>query len=495
MPTRPGRETHLVGLPGGADAEPEAPQDPRAAEFERRILACPSLPTIPAVALQVLSLCRSEDVDLSKIADAIATDPALTGRVLRAVNAAAYSSRGKVTTIHRAVSFLGANAVIAIALSFSLLKERRTDNTHGFDRAAFWRRAMFSALAGRTLAQVTAPSIDAEEAFVGALLQDIGMLALAEVFHEKYGALTAHAGGDHDALVDLEKDVWGADHAHASALLVRSWRLPGPLERAIASSHDGAPPAGASPKEAQLMRCVALSGRIADAWTAPSGLDTALALEASRVRVGVSAPVMEAVLARIAVAVPDTMAEFEIDLGGEARVEEVMREAKRLLDRRDLKRPAEQAVLQGDRELPDTPMEIAFAYAQAQGEPLALLMVSSSAPPSIHAHPDLVTLAQSCVRPIDLVDDDGHGGVLLLLPDTTDHGARAVAETILHRNAGLRHALHIGVAASLPASPAPTLEALQAAAASALASASARGGGHLEVAPPHLVVAAGKSSA
>ena len=68
------------------------------AELERRILACPTLPTLPAVVLQIMRLCHSEEVDLWKIADALRSDPALTARVLRAANSASVAARGKVGT-------------------------------------------------------------------------------------------------------------------------------------------------------------------------------------------------------------------------------------------------------------------------------------------------------------------------------------------------------------------------------------------------------------
>jgi HD-like signal output (HDOD) protein len=158
-------------------------------ELERRILACPTLPSLPAVALELLRLCRDEETNLRRVAEAISRDPALSARVLRAANSASLAARGKVSTLTRAVPLLGSNATLALALSFSLVRGRRRDDRSGFDHRIFWRRAVFSALAGRVLAESGVRSADPEEAFLAALLQDLGVLALAEVFPAEYGPM------------------------------------------------------------------------------------------------------------------------------------------------------------------------------------------------------------------------------------------------------------------------------------------------------------------
>lgn len=467
-------------VPSPAEAVVSAPA-PTRLEFERRIAACPTLPTLPAVALQILRLCREADVDLWKIADAVSTDAALAARVLRAANSASQAARGKVTTITRAVALLGSNAIVSVSLSFALLRARRNDRASGFDRAVFWKRSVFSALGARAMAEVTAPIVDPEEAFIAALLQDLGMLALAEVFEREYGQLFSDAGGDHDALAALERQAWGGDHAVASAMLARSWSLPLALELPIASSHEPAPGDPAS-VEGRLARCVALSGRVADVWVAPAGPDTRRALELARERLGLSPSALEAILARMAMAVPETSADFEIDLGGVGRVDEVLAEARRLLEDRGLAPVrCEQGAAHLGRDPLSAPLQGAFAYARARGAPVALVVVVRDPGDRLRAGP-LGPLLQPLLRRIDLLEelDDR---VLVLLPDTELPGAQVVAARLLERARAGGAAAHVGVAALVPRHPGGTFEELWTRAAEAAAAARARGRGVVVTAP------------
>ena len=51
-----------------------------------RVLACPTLPTLPAVAVEVLALTRSPDVSLADISRVVQNDPALASKLLKTVN-------------------------------------------------------------------------------------------------------------------------------------------------------------------------------------------------------------------------------------------------------------------------------------------------------------------------------------------------------------------------------------------------------------------------
>lgn len=446
-----------------------------APELERRLLASPRLPSLPAVALEVLRLCHADEIDLWKIADALSSDPALAARVLRAANSASLAARGKVGTLARAVPLLGSNAVVALALSFALVRGRRRDDG-AFDRPAFWRRAVFSALASRTLAEAAEGGVDPEEAFLAALLQDIGMLALAEVFPREYGELCSRAGGEHEALARLERELWQADHAWVSALLARAWRLPSLLQRAVGGSHLPPDPM-APPSEARFLRCVALSGLLGDIWTAPAEGGLRPALETARAQLGLGDAELEGVLARMALAIPETAGDFDIDLGGPAQVDAVLAEARRLPAALGLAPAAPEpgarvesgAALEGA-------LRLAFDYARAHAESMALVLAvpDVSLPPERAAA--LVGLLRRCIRTTDLLGPGGGGEVLILLTETELPAAKIVAGRLLARISagGPRLPLSIGVAAGRPGSVA--LEQLRADVAACASEAHQRGG-------------------
>jgi HD-like signal output (HDOD) protein len=432
------------------------------------------------VALEVLRLCHAEEVDLWRVSDALSRDPALAARVLRAANSALIAARGKVSTLTRAVPLLGSNATVAIALSFSLVRGRRRGEHDGFDHGAFWRRAVFSALAGRTLAEAGAPAVDAEEVFLAALLQDLGMLAYAEVFGGEYGAAWRAARGDHERLAALEGAAWGAAHADASALLLGTWHLPPHLQGAVAASHDGASSGAAAtdPRERRFLACVALSGPLADVWVTPGGPEAiGPAFEAARAALGIGAEALGELLSRMALAVPEAAADFDIDLGGPARVEEVLAEARRLPIELGLRAPRASAEAAGPRveagEALEGALRFAVEYGRVRGESLALIVATPEAP-SAGARETLLALARRTLRSTDLVGLAENGQMTALLPATDLAGARAAAERLVARGAALHTPLRasVGIGMSVPGAPIASAARLRAtAAAAALAAA------------------------
>jgi len=298
-------------------------------QLSRRILSCPDLPTLPAVALQVLQLCRSDDVDLAAIADTVAHDPAIAAKLLRRANSASFATRGKVASLTRAVALLGTSATLAVTLSFSFIGLRGRTRSNGLDHAGFWRRALFSALGGRALGSLVAH--DEDETFVACLLQDLGMLALDEVFPVEYRGAVQAAGGDHDALPALETAAVGLDHVQAGALLSRHWNLPRRLEEAVAQSHGPSLPAPGD-GALRLNDAVYLSGHLADVWTGARPAEvTRAALGAAAASLGLAAETVVVALRRMAAALPEAASDFDLELASPGQLEAILAEAQMLL--------------------------------------------------------------------------------------------------------------------------------------------------------------------
>lgn len=227
-----------------------------------RVLNCPTLPSLPAVAIKVLELSRDPQISIARIAQAVQNDPALTTKVLRTVNSSYYSLSTPCPNISRAMSLLGLNTVKSIVLSFSLVDTARQMGSEGaFDLTAYWRRGVYSAAGARAIALATRTG-DPEDAFVGALLQDIGMLASFAALRVEYGTVAQGAGADHDALLAAERKALGFDHAQVGRQLGERWRLAPELTECIAHHHH---PHNSSPRFQSLVRCVTLGGLAAGA--------------------------------------------------------------------------------------------------------------------------------------------------------------------------------------------------------------------------------------
>jgi diguanylate cyclase (GGDEF)-like protein len=194
------------------------------------------LPSMPAVALKVLELCRQDDVPINVVAEVIGKDPALTGRMLKVANSSMFGMSKKVASVQQAMVVLGLRTVKIMALGFSLVDTLRDHGRASFDYPRYWRRSMSTAVAARQLANAMG-EVRKDEAFVGGLLCDIGMVAAARHPDGVYLPVIEQYRRRGGRIQDLERAVLGVTHAQISAMMLANWSMPELLSHAVAAHH------------------------------------------------------------------------------------------------------------------------------------------------------------------------------------------------------------------------------------------------------------------
>ncbi len=429
-------------------------------QLEQRILACPTLPSLPAVAMEVVQLCQREDVDLRQVVMLLERDPALVAKILRIANSVSVAARSSVTTLTRALTLLGTNTVLTLALSFSLVSARRRSARHGFDHERYWRRALLSALGSRLLAGVA--HLDGEELFLSGLLQDLGMLVLDEVMPGEYGKLVAASAGDHARLVEREWARLGADHAAVGSFLLAHWNLPDLAVEASRGSHDPALASADHPELGPAVACVHVSALLADFW---SGGQFEPARDAAARHLGIPEAAFHDVVKRMGREIPAVANDFEVTLTGPADIEAVLDRAKEALvlvsaradqsmreaghaaesiaaENRGLLERSKRDALTGvlSRAQLDRVVDGALAGAVERGEPLTLAFCDIDRFKQVndvhgHAAGDRVlagvaTAIARSVRPGDAVGRFGGEEFVVVLPDTDGPRGLQIAERI-----------------------------------------------------------------
>src|ERR1700721_4421364 len=137
---------------------------------------------------------------MAKVAKALSMDSALSTKILRIANSPLYAQRRKSENLRQALVVLGLNATLTLALSFSLVKTLRAGKVNGIDYPLYWRRALVAATAARALADALRQPM-AEEIFLAALLQDVGILALDQALPDLYRGADLDQG-DHGGLAE-----------------------------------------------------------------------------------------------------------------------------------------------------------------------------------------------------------------------------------------------------------------------------------------------------
>jgi two-component system, cell cycle response regulator len=231
---------------------------------EEVVAACKQLPTIPAVALEVLRLSRDEDVNLRDIADVIGRDVALSGRLLKVVNSAFYGLPRKIGSVNQAVVVLGLASVKTLALGFSLAGNINERGGSG-ELDCFWRHSLLTAVAARTFAEKRVPILR-EEAFTTGLLVDIGTLAMREAHGAAYDELFICAGRNHIDVVQQERERFGHDHQAVGRLMAESWQLPELLTIPLANHHYAEGAGDIDPMVVELTRVVHVANICAEVF-------------------------------------------------------------------------------------------------------------------------------------------------------------------------------------------------------------------------------------
>lgn len=146
-------------------------------EIERRIGAGRiELPPLPEVAQLVLKTAADPMAAASDLADLVHRDPGLATAILRDSNSAFKAGRVQIVSLQQAISRLGVQRVVEIAISASV--RDGVFSARGFESELrrLWRRSLGTGFYAKEVARVL--RADVESAFLAGLLRRVGTALL-----------------------------------------------------------------------------------------------------------------------------------------------------------------------------------------------------------------------------------------------------------------------------------------------------------------------------
>ncbi len=210
-----------------------------------------SLPTLSPVAARLLRVASGDDADLGDISRLIESDPPLSARILGMCRRSDRGLGDRITTVKRAVSMLGLDAVRACVLSVSIYDLMSNASRPGnqidepvshdpaapsavFDRVGFWKHSLAVACACECLAkELSGSRVAPEEAFLAGLVHDLGKLVLELILPRSYARVLALAERRQSDSAPIERAVLGLDHHAAGRRIAEHWRLPESLQEVM----------------------------------------------------------------------------------------------------------------------------------------------------------------------------------------------------------------------------------------------------------------------
>lgn len=193
-----------------------------------------TLPSIPKVVALLLSELDRDEPDLKKITQLISTDPALTTRLLRLSNSAAFKLSGKINSVSESLAILGLGHVRIMAAEAATGTSFKA--VPGINLQQFWGYSLDVAKVSRSLAGVVRQNQQA--AFTCGLIHAVGELAMHIGMPEEVAELDREVPPLDLRRAKAERKQFGFCYAQVGAGYARQWHLPEPIVDALEHQYE-----------------------------------------------------------------------------------------------------------------------------------------------------------------------------------------------------------------------------------------------------------------
>jgi putative nucleotidyltransferase with HDIG domain len=194
------------------------------------------MPTFSPASTKILQLANNLNASPNEIVAAIRLDPVLTGKVLQLVNSAYFSLAQKVTSLNRALVYLGINTIKNLALSTAVMQTFDSQNKEVAEKMQpEWHHALAAAVCCKTIAKSTGIGANLlEEYFIAGLLHDIGRMIFLQALFETHPTTTRLSETEETAL-------YGMNHSAFGQSILEKWKFSQDLAEAIGTHHNPNP--------------------------------------------------------------------------------------------------------------------------------------------------------------------------------------------------------------------------------------------------------------
>ncbi|MFA7060039.1 MAG: HDOD domain-containing protein [Pedobacter sp.] len=221
------------------------------------------LPTIPVVATQVLQLLDQPDVQIEELADLMLSDQVMTARVMKMLNSPVYKPSHEITSLKRALVYLGLRHIREVALTTSFISAFEADSG-AFDVTTFWEHSFGVGMVSKTIA-VKVGYPDLEKAYISGIIHDLGVVFLSNFMRDGFQAVLENIKDRPINLADAEIQQFGTSHCEIGLSMARKWNFPDVYCEVIAYHH--------TPGEATIDPVLCAIVNLANLFCSVRGLD------------------------------------------------------------------------------------------------------------------------------------------------------------------------------------------------------------------------------
>ncbi|MBX3021838.1 MAG: HDOD domain-containing protein [Bdellovibrionales bacterium] len=209
---------------------------PRTLTQETIVARLDELPTLPTIVYELSRVINDPMSSTSDVEKLMANDISLTTKVLRLVNSAYYAIPGGVSSLSRAIAYIGFDTVNQLVLSASILKALETKGPQRFDMNEFWKHSIGVAIAAETVAKFVRHPMPAD-LFTCGLVHDMGKVALYTIDPDVMLTITQTAKEEQISYAEAEVKLGIPGHTAIGQLLAQRWQLPANIQAVIKHHH------------------------------------------------------------------------------------------------------------------------------------------------------------------------------------------------------------------------------------------------------------------
>lgn len=198
------------------------------------------IPALPTIVYELSKVINDPMASTSEVEQLMATDQGLTLKVLRLVNSAYYAIPGGVTSLSRAIAYLGFDTVNQLVLAASIIKALDTKSKPEFNLAEFWKHAIGVAVAAESIAKFVRHPMPSD-LFICGLVHDMGKVALYTIEPEHVLSIIGHCEKNNCTFAEAEVEMDTIKHNILGQLLAQKWNLPLMVQNAIKYHHTKSP--------------------------------------------------------------------------------------------------------------------------------------------------------------------------------------------------------------------------------------------------------------
>lgn len=201
--------------------------------IERIILKTVDIPSLPPIAMKVMSLIQDDYASLRALEEIISRDQGFATRLLRIANSPYYGLDRKIDNIAQALLVIGFETLKSLVIATSL---RDLHRRFGVFEQRLWEHSLGVALCASLLAMVTNLATP-EEALVCGLVHDMGKTVINNNMPEIYIKIYERVYKEKRPVIEIEDEVLGFNHTIIGSLIAKKWKLPEKLEMVITYHH------------------------------------------------------------------------------------------------------------------------------------------------------------------------------------------------------------------------------------------------------------------